>query len=243
MIRRFRWTDRTRRLLWIALGAGGAVVLFHLVIMPIAVRHASDVAVPDLRGLTAAEATVLLQQAALAGGSVNEAVNETQAAGRIFRQSPLPGLRVRRGREVDFVVSAGPATQRVPKLTGDTLFHARFLLEREGIHTGRIRTVTHPNHPADQVLACSPPPGTPLGRRAVVDLLVSSGPPPTRYAMPDLRGLDAEAVKGMLEAAGLRVTRRARPTGGERRDEVVDQTPPPGHPIAAGGTVELTTSS
>ena len=99
---------------------------------------------------------------------------------------------------MNFVVSAGPATHHVPNLTGDTIFHARFLLEREGVQVGQTRTVTHPSFPPDRILACSPPPGTPLGRRAVVDLLVSSGPPPRRYCMPDLRGLDSDVAKGAL---------------------------------------------
>ena len=233
--------ERSRRWLLIALGMIGAVVLFQVVVMPIAVLHAYDAVVPDLRGLTAAEATPRIEQATLSEGRVDEAIDDRIAAGRIVRQSPLPGLRVRRGREVSFVVSAGPATHHVPELTGDTVFHARFLLERQGVQLGRTRTVTHPSFPSDRILACSPPPGTPLGRRAVVNLLVSGGPPPGRYYMPDLRGLDSEVARGALEAAGLRVTERVRNSGSEWPNEIVEQTPPPGYPIPAGGTVEIQT--
>jgi beta-lactam-binding protein with PASTA domain len=238
---RLRFSKRAGRLGWIALGAAAAVVLFQVAIMPLAVKHAHDAVVPDLRGLNAAEAGSLLEQASLAAGSTNEAADDLVPAGRIVRQSPLPGSSVRRGRQIDLVVSAGPATQRVPKLTGETLFHARFLLEREGIRLGRIRKVAHRTLPADCVVAARPQPGTPVGRRATVDLLVSSGPPPERFVMPDLRGLDAQVVKQALEAAGLHVNQRIHRASRDRPGQVVEQTPPAGYPIEAGGTVEILT--
>lgn len=238
-----RLAERSRRWLLIALGVIGALVLFQVIVMPLAVRHAHDAAVPDLRGLTPAEAGPRLEQAALSEGKMYEAVDDRIAAGRIVSQSPAPGSRVRRGRQVSFVVSAGPATHFVPELAGDTMFHARFLLERDGVQVGHTRTVTHPSFPSGRILACSPPPGTPLGRRAVVDLLVSGGPPPRRYYMPDLRGLDFEVARGALEAAGLTVTQRVRNLGSDRPSEIVEQTPPPGYPIPAGAAVEIQTGS
>ncbi len=238
-----RLSEGSRRWLLLALGVAGAVVIFQVVVMPLAVRHAHDAVVPDLQGLTAAEAGRRLEQATLAEGQIGEAVDDQIAAGRIVRQSPLPGLRVRRGRKVGFIVSSGPATHFVPELTGDTIFHARFLLEREGVQIGNTRTVAHPSFPSDRILACSPPAGTPIGRRAVVHLLVSAGPPARRYYMPDLRGLDAGVAKSALEAAGLSVTEQVRSSGGDFPDEVVGQTPPPGYPVPMGGAVEILTGS
>ncbi len=231
-----RWS---RNLGWIALGAVAAVILFQVAIMPIVVKHGHDTAVPDLRGLNAVEAAPLIEGAALTSGSTAEAVDDLVPAGRIVRQSPPPGARVRRGRQVDLVVSTGPATQRVPRLTGETLFHTRFLLQREGVRMGRVSKVTHRLLPADCVVAAWPKPGTPVGRGATVDLLVSSGPPPRRYYMPDLRGLDAQATKQELEASGLRVIQRIHGSSRERPGQVIEQTPPPGHPVQAGGTVEI----
>jgi eukaryotic-like serine/threonine-protein kinase len=239
----FRVTKRTRNLAWVALGAAAAVILFQVAIMPIAVKHAHDAAVPDLHGLSASDAAPLIERAALTSGSVTEVVDDFIPAGRIVRQSPQAGARVRRGRQIDLVVSAGPTTHRVPKLAGETLFHARFVLQREEIRIGKVRRITHRSLPADCVVASWPQSGTPLGRRPTVDLLVSSGPPPTRFLMPDLRGLDAQAVKRTLQAAGMQVRQRTRPTGGERAGEVVEQTPPPGYPLEAGGTVEIMTGS
>jgi len=242
MKRLSRVRRRARRLIWILLGTVAAVVLFQVVIMPIFVKHGDDVAVPDLRGLSAADVGPRLEEASLTAGLVIEAVDDHVPAGRIVRQSPQPGASVRRGRQVDLVVSAGPMTEHMPELTGETLFHARFILQREGIQIGKISRVTHGLLPADCIVAASPPAGTPVGRRATAELLVSSGRPAQRFLMPDLSGFDAEAARQTLEASGLRVVQRTRPSSGGRPGEIVEQTPPPGYPIDAGGTVEIHTS-
>ncbi|GAF96960.1 unnamed protein product, partial [marine sediment metagenome] len=162
-------------------------------------------------------------------------------AGRIQRQSPPPGLQVKRGREVDLVVSLGPEALRVPAVVGEGLVHARFLLARAGISLGRVLTVSSRLVARDEVVASSPPPGTSLVGSGKADLLVSSGPPPERYLMPDVRGLEVPQVSAALEQAGLKVTRRVWRGARGRLNEIVEQTPPPGYPVPVGGTVELMT--
>ncbi len=233
-----RWL---RNGLLVGLGGLGAVLLFHLFIMPLFVRHGQETGVPDIRGLPVREVTGLVAGASLAMGRVTKAVDEHIPAGRIVRQNPPPGSSVKKGRELDLVVSLGPATLRVPELEGESLLHARFLLAREGIMVGKIRTVACRAVPREHIVAVSPPPGTRLAGKVTVDLLVSAGGSGQRYLMPDLRGMEAGGAKEMLEAAGLQVHRRMWPGSRGLTNQIVEQTPPPGYPIEKGGTVEIVT--
>ncbi|MCK4304073.1 MAG: PASTA domain-containing protein [Candidatus Eisenbacteria sp.] len=229
------------RLLLVGLGMVGAVMLFHFVVMPSFVRHRQETQVPDVRGLACEDVRGLLAAPGLELGAITRAVDEHIPVGRILRQSPPPGSRVKKGRHVDVVVSLGPAALDVPELEGESLVHARFLLAREGIERGRVCWVSSATVPRKRVVAASPPPGTPLAGRGTVDLLVSEGVPERRYLMPDLRGMEASSVAEALEAMGLRVHRQVWPGARARTNQVAEQTPPPGYPISAGGTVEIRT--
>jgi serine/threonine-protein kinase len=229
------------RLLWIGLGAASGVLLFHLLVMPRFVRRGEETLVPDLRGLPATEMERLLEGGHLRAGSLARAHDDQIPIGRILRQSPPPGFRVKRGREVDMVVSLGPEALRVPSLEGESLVHARFLLQQLGLEVGKVRRAESASLPANHLIATSPRPGTPLHGRAAVDLLVSSGPTPRYLRMPDLRGRNAEETARQLADAGFTVGRRLWPGARTGFGEVRDQTPPVGYPIRVGGTVELVT--
>jgi serine/threonine-protein kinase len=235
---------RVRRLVSASLAAAGAltgVLFFHLVVMPLVVRHGNETTVPDIRGLELAESQALLDETDLRLGDLKRAFDDHIPGGRVLRQDPPMGFRVKKGREVNLVVSLGPEALRVPDLEGESLEHARFLLLREGLDLGKIRTVHGTEAARNCVVASSPRPGSPLGGRRSVDLLISLGPSGKRYLMPDLRGMEAAAVEALLIERGFQVRRRLWPgkwTGG---DQVVEQTPPPGYPIEEGGTVEIIT--
>ncbi len=66
------------------------------------------VTVPNVQGLTQAEAEIALTDAGLAVGTVTEANHAFVLAGRIIGQTPMDGARVSPGTAVDLVVSRGP---------------------------------------------------------------------------------------------------------------------------------------
>jgi len=228
-------------LLLIAIGGGGAVLVFQFLVMPTFVRQGQDTGVPDVRGLSLTDAEPLLQQAQLRTGLVSNAADEHIPPGRVMRQNPPPDYSVKQGREVDLVVSLGPEEQRVPPLEGESRVHARFLLAREGLNVGKVRSIGSDEVPADHVVTSSPRPGRGAAGHDAIDLLVSTGPILERYLMPDLRGQDADQMEAALIEAGLTVRRRVRPGARTRLGQIVEQSPPPGHPVAGGGIVEITT--
>lgn len=228
-------------LLLTAVGAGGAVLIFQFLVMPTFVRHGQESGVPDVRGLSLTDAEPLLQLAQLRTGWVSHAADDHIPPGRIMRQNPPPEYSVKQGREVDLVVSLGPEELRVPALEGESRVHARFLLARAGLNVGKVRSIRSDEVPADHVVTSSPRPGRGTAGRERIDLLVSTGPIIQQYLMPDLRGQDADQMEAVLKEAGLTVRRRVRPGARTRLGQIVEQTPPPGHPVAGRGIVEITT--
>ncbi|MFH1144859.1 MAG: PASTA domain-containing protein [Candidatus Eisenbacteria bacterium] len=232
-----------RRLLiglsFFALGSLGGVVFFQVVVMPWFVLHGAETTVPDLRDMSVDEVAPLLSGAHLEKGEVRGAFHDKVPAGRIVRHAPPPGFKVKQGRAVDLVVSRGREELCVPDLEGESLVHARFLLMQAGLEPGRVRSIHSEDVPASHVIASSPRPGTPLGGRSTVDLLVSEGPEPQRLVMPDLRGQDPDQAAAWLEAAGLRVERRFWPGARSNWPRVTRQNPLPGYPVEEGGTVQL----
>jgi serine/threonine-protein kinase len=234
--RRFRLPPA---LYWTALGGLAGFLLFDLLVMPMFVRRGAETEVPDLRGQPATQAERLLAASELRVGDLVRSHDEEVEAGGVLRQSPPAGMRVKRGRAIDLMVSLGPESRSVPALEGESMSHARFLLQREQLAVGRVRAVQSPEVARDCVVASSPPAETRLGGRSVVDLLVSSGPPPPRYCMPDLTGAEADAAEAQLTRAGFKVELSRPGRGAGPAGTVQGQSPAAGRPITPGDEIEL----
>jgi eukaryotic-like serine/threonine-protein kinase len=229
-------STRGRAILLTLAGALAGALAFNLLVMPRFVRHGEETLVPSLHGVPGGEVEARLRAAGLRPGATTRAYDDDVPMGQAARQAPPPGSRVKRGREVDVVISLGTAALRVPDVERESLVHARFLLGQIGLKDGRRRVVRTSDAAVEDVVAANPSPGTPVRGRSTVDLLVSAGPIPQRYLLPDLRGTTVEDASALLEAAGLQVELRA---GARRGDRVREQAPAPGAPVEAGQTVAL----
>ena len=140
--------------LFLLVGALGATfVLFALLAMRVALR-ASDVLVPDMIGITLADAS---QTAAAVGLALridpNQRTDERVPAGSIMQQEPAPGVQARRQRTIRVWVSSGPHTTIVPELVGQTERTARIRLDEDGLEIAATSEFRSPDYPADAIVA------------------------------------------------------------------------------------------
>jgi eukaryotic-like serine/threonine-protein kinase len=229
----------TARVCFIALGALCGGLIFQFLVMPLFVRQGAETEVPDLSGLPATQVEQRLEQHGLRMGQTNRAYDDRIEAGCVVRQHPPAGFRVKRGRAVDLLVSLGREALRVPAIEGENMTHARFMLQGEGLTVGRVSGVESAEIQKECVVAANPAPQTRLAGRTAVDLLVSEGPRPARYIMPDVRGCDAGAVERLLASVGLRVSRRSASDRRAHAGSIHEQTPAAGSPVEPGDEVEL----
>lgn len=227
---------------WIA-GAGvllGSVALVSFFATLKLELKGTQVVVPDLAGMSRDEAA----RAAAARDLVIEVVQQRHdvriPSGRVLQQEPPAGASVRRGRKVRLVESLGGEVLEVPRLVGQADRTMTIEIQREGLVAGDEAIV--PSRAAEgTVLAQEPPAGSPAVPGVRVHRLVSGGPEPPRWVMPDLAGRPLQRVERWIDLAGLRkgavrrVDAPGRPSG-----TIVGQLPLAGYPVTSRGVVELT---
>jgi beta-lactam-binding protein with PASTA domain len=242
------------RMLLLALVLVTVALVSALTAMRFAI-HGREVTVPTIVGMTPLEA----ERAATASGL--EVVVERQffspdiAEGRIMSQVPVPGVKVRRGWAVRVAQSLGPQRVAIPDVTSQSERVAELNVRRRGLDLGSIAQVNLPDAPADQVVSQSPPAKASGVSVPKINLLVSRGPEPSAFVMPNLVGQPLGSATLMLQDVGIKVgkvsvvsaaapvdtqstTATAAPPPGSA-SMIVAQSPAPGKKIVAGSTVEF----
>ena len=238
-----RWKRAGRLAAW-TLGVSAAALLAAAVSFWAAMRFepgSAEVAVPDLAGRTEDEAARIASSWDLRIDVVDRRNDPSVGSGRVLQQDPTEGVRVRRGRRIRVVLSLGGKVLEVPELVGRPARQADIETRRDGILPGEEAHAYSRTVAAGVVLAQVPPAATPAVPGARVHRLVSDGPEPRPWVMPDLTGRTLVDVQEWMDRFGLRrgPVRRI-PAPGATAETVVGQSPLAGYPISSRGVVEIT---
>jgi eukaryotic-like serine/threonine-protein kinase len=248
------------RMLLLALVLMTVALISALTAMRLAI-HGREVAVPKLVGMTPFEAG----RAGAASGL--QVVVERQfyspdiPEGKIMTQVPPPGTKVRRGWSIRVAQSLGAQRVAIPDVTGGSERVAELNIQRRGLSLGSVAHVNLPDAPPDQVISQNPPAKASGVSAPKISLLVSDGPEPAIYVMPNLTGQPLGSATLALQDAGIKVGKVAvvppasmAPLSGEPpaapvappavsefspASMIVTQTPAPGQKIEAGGAVNF----
>jgi beta-lactam-binding protein with PASTA domain len=245
------------RMLLLALVLMTVALISALTAMQLAI-HGREVAIPKLVGMSPSEA----ERAGAASGL--QVVIERQfyspdiPEGKIMTQVPPPGTKVRRGWSIRVAQSLGPLRVAIPDVTGGSERVAELNIRRRGLSLGSVARVNLPDVPLDQVISQSPPANASGVSAPKISLLVSDGPEPLVYVMPNLAGQPLGSATLALQDAGIKVGRvsvippppppgepQAAPVAPSAVSEasaasmIVSQTPAPGQKIVAGGAVSF----
>lgn len=239
------------------------VLLMALVLMTVALIsavtamqlaiHGREVTVPKLVSMSPADAE-------RAGASFGlQVVIERQfysadiPEGKIMTQMPPPGTKVRRGWSVRVAQSLGPLRVAIPDVTGGSERIAELNITRRGLTLGSVAHIGLPETSPDRVVSQSPPANASGVAAPKISLLVSDGPEPAEYVMPNLTGQPLGSATLALQDAGMKVGKvsfvQTAPQPGETQPApppvsepgpasmIVTQTPAPGQKITAGTSV------
>jgi serine/threonine-protein kinase len=158
----------------------------------------------------------------------------------VLRQSPPPGMKVKVGQSAHVIVSLGPQSATIPPLIDLTLRTARIELLRGGLQTGEVSSAYLGGAGTDVVLQQDPAPGTSNVTSPHVDMLVSLGPRPAAYVMPELIGQSLNEAESKLTGIGLKSPKLTlTPLPGGLHGTVLGQTPARGARLEASTQVEL----
>lgn len=103
-------------------------------------RGQKEIIVPNLVGSYAIEAGIILADAGLSEGTVEEENSDTVPAGQIIRQDPIQGTPANENDRVDYVVSLGPKITLVvmPGVTDLPLDAAKAYIIQYGLTVGEV---------------------------------------------------------------------------------------------------------
>lgn len=169
---------------------GYAVAVFIIFPAP-KVIGVGGIAVPDLIGHTVGEAEEMLVSANLGTLVKTELPHPDAAAGQILAQDPLPGQKLKAGRNVSVSVSSGPPLLTVPDVTGFTADAAEQILKKMGFDTQRTEA---PGSSRGTVLRMEPAAGTNAKLPAMITIFVSSGSSAT-----DTTGVPPDTIPAILQ--------------------------------------------
>jgi len=193
-----------------------------------------QVSVPDLKGMSEADAEALLQSKGLQADP--HTVPNDQPEGTVVAQSPSAGERVDTNTVVRINVASGPQPVGVPNEVGKSYSDALSDLQSVGFAVRRqdVRS----NEPAETVLGQDPAPNSVAPQGSTVTLKVSKGP--TTTAVPDVTQLDQDTATATLRSAGFQVVVQQRDTSDPAQDGVVlTQSPRGGKQADVGTTVTI----
>jgi eukaryotic-like serine/threonine-protein kinase len=191
-----------------------------------------QVTVPDVRGLSVADARSALQAEGLTLGGQTEKSDKNVAEGDVIDQSPESGNRIDEGASVSIVVSTGVEETTVPTLVGLSLDQARQALHDAGLELGDSAP-----KPSDEdrntVINVSPNEGETVPAGSRVDLTYASG----RNKVPDVTGDTESEARQRLEQEGFTLGDSQQEESADAEPGTVLRTSP-----SAGETVRLGTT-
>jgi eukaryotic-like serine/threonine-protein kinase len=200
---------RVNRFFNIVLGALAMLVVAltsAFITMRLAI-HGREVKVPNLTGLTFADASAKTRALGLRMNLENRFYSPTTPSGSILAQSPAPGATVRREWAVRVTESLGAQQVAIPDLLGQTERTASINIRRLGLESGVVAHIASTGEPG-LVIAQTPAPNAAGVDRPRVSLLLSElqeAESPEAFVMPSLAGLTLSAASLRAAAAGLHI--------------------------------------
>jgi eukaryotic-like serine/threonine-protein kinase len=195
-------------------------------------------ALPNVVGLTAAQATAKLNAASFKPSTETQS-SSTVPSGHVISTNPPAGTELEESSKVIVLVSSGPARTSVPDVVGQSRTAAEATLANAKLTAGTVTQRETNEQPPGTVLEQSPSAGSSMSNGGAVNLTVARAP--KEVAVPNVVGSAKAAASAHLERAGFKVKYLSRPTGEQSRaGEVLAQSPEAGAHARKGSTVAIT---
>ncbi len=238
---------RVRYAAWAGLILAAFFLLYFItnqIIMPIITRHGSEFSLPNIIGMTIAQAEPVLMEADLPLEVTSEEYHPDKPTGTILSQFPVGGTTVKSGRIIKVVTSLGQKAVAVPDLRGFSIRQARLNLEAAGFTLGDIEWTSTDSLPEKVVVFSYPGSGTMIPYGSQVNLMVNQGPYQRTVFVPRLIGLSLEEARAKLEDKGLMVGLVSNVINENYLPEtVLEQSEDAGSELLPGEEVDLVVSS
>jgi len=214
------------------------------VVMPIITRQGSEFPLPDFTSQRLLEAQISLSELELRHEVSSEEFSPGVPAGVILQQFPKATTKVKAGREIKFVVSAGQKMIPIPELSGKSVRQAMLDLETYGLELGDIQWALSDTLPERVVVFSYPAAGFEVPVGSLVNLMVNRGRASNFTYMPSVVGLMIDEALKRLEDKGLKLgVRTTRTDENYLPETVLEQSEPEGTELDVGTEIDLVIST
>lgn len=184
---------------WIVRNLIAAFVLAVLLIaaaiifLNVVTKHNKELSVPDLSNMTVDEAQYTAEEAGMRVEVTDSVFVKRMKRGAVYRQNPVPGSKVKKGRRITLTINAVNAKQiTMPDLIGYSTRQAKAELLSRGLVLGRLIYVQDmaTNNVLRQLYGNAEiEPGVMVESESVIDLVVGLNSTDNRTFVPYLGGL------------------------------------------------------
>ncbi|MDR1701300.1 MAG: Stk1 family PASTA domain-containing Ser/Thr kinase [Sporomusaceae bacterium] len=198
-----------------------------------------EVAVPDVVGKQADIAERQLIESGLTV-AISDTYDEKTPSGSVISQQPEPGSIVKEGRLISLIVSKGGEIVTVPALSGFNRANAEVQITNASLTLGKVAEEYSEQVQKDFIIGQNPLPAAQAPKGSAVDIVISKGPVPTKFDLPDLTGLSISAAVAKLDSLKLKLgTVTETETSSSAPGIVVNQNPPALSQVEEGNFIGL----
>jgi len=236
-----------RAVMWAGLPFLAVFLMYFFInnlIMPAITRHGDEFLLPGFLDQKLAEAQIELDELGLEFQIASEEYSPGKEQGIILNQYPIEGTRVKKGRQIKFVISLGQKLVQIPNLAGLSVRQAILDLETAGFELGEIAWAYSDTLPEKVVVFSYPAANTEIPLGSPVNIMVNRGRATDFTYMPRVVGMQLERAKKLLEEKTLKlglVTHRADEN--YLPETVLEQSEPEGTELDVGTEIDLVVSS
>jgi serine/threonine-protein kinase len=228
----------------IACGSLIGILIIDRFVMPKIIGVKKDlVAVPTITNTEFEEGRQKLFNIGLRCETKTREYSDHVQKGYIINQNPPAQTQVKKGRQIDIILSKGPEIAVIPDIQGIPQQQAVIQLHKSGFDVGKLKKVYSDTIPKDQIVNTVPETGTTISKEIPVDLQVSNGPKPTHAEAPNIVGERIEDARAKIEENGLvvgKVDYKDNPS--LKPGTVISQSVPPGTTIPLENAINIVVS-
>ncbi|GAB2469647.1 Stk1 family PASTA domain-containing Ser/Thr kinase [Streptomyces incanus] len=164
---------------------------------------APKVEVPDVKGLSFADAEKALKEKGFEAEKESQESNETPDT--VLAQDPAGGTTREKGSTVTLTIARETSQVTVPSLLGRTPDAAKALLESKGLVLGTQTEEESTAQAEGTVFEQSLNPGTDVDRGSTVTIKIAKAPADEKFAMPKVTEITVAQAKQVLAEHGLQL--------------------------------------
>lgn len=198
-----------------------------------------DVTVPDIKGMSLADAKKSLDSVGLL---LEEAGTEesSEPEGTVLEVNPEVGSEAKKGDKVRVIVSGGETKISMPDLTGESAEDAQAQLKKLKLTNIKVTYDTSDYVDSGYVISTDPDANESVTEDTAITIVVSKGPAVKYVKVPSIIGVSQGTASERLSNAGLGVSIQTRTTNDKSQNGmVIDASEGVGSSVKSGSTVTI----